>query len=388
LYRAVVSWTLLLASGVATFDTTAQQSFRSTLADGIPGAQPSDVELVVSASAMQRRTLLGVTMDDYNETELRHECSLLYDVPAENVDLYAIAGSLELTTVGSLELTTVLKSSVSPEPVLSTHELMRRMDDVSNADFRGALDRAFGLHANPRDNDNEGSAAEVTVHNISAAQATTTVHASVNLRNTSIGVVTIDSASDAAEVRLRSGVVHRTPIVIQRYYMVVVVSPAQPDAEPTPVVPALLATFLVGFLVWMGREYRQRTRAERHWQQVLCWASGKAVRLGPPILCGSTLDGGSLTSEHGSLRNLRSYHIFLSHVWATGQNQMRSVKDRLQAVLPGVRVFLDVRRAVAPTNGLTYCHGDVGCRFAPSEQLDDLKSGKGAEAVEYAATPP
>ena len=36
------------------------------------------------------------------------------------------------------------------------------------------------------------------------------------------------------------------------------------------------------------------------------------------------------------------YHVFLSHAWISGQDQMRVVKQRLLEMLPGVRVFLDV----------------------------------------------
>jgi len=36
------------------------------------------------------------------------------------------------------------------------------------------------------------------------------------------------------------------------------------------------------------------------------------------------------------------FHIFLSHVWATGQDQMRIIKQRLQEMIPELRVFLDV----------------------------------------------
>ena len=37
-----------------------------------------------------------------------------------------------------------------------------------------------------------------------------------------------------------------------------------------------------------------------------------------------------------------SYHLFLSHVWNTGQDQMRIVKQRLLEMVAGLRVFLDV----------------------------------------------
>ena len=37
-----------------------------------------------------------------------------------------------------------------------------------------------------------------------------------------------------------------------------------------------------------------------------------------------------------------SYHLFLSHIWGTGQDQMWIVKTRLREMLPEARVFLDV----------------------------------------------
>jgi hypothetical protein len=36
------------------------------------------------------------------------------------------------------------------------------------------------------------------------------------------------------------------------------------------------------------------------------------------------------------------YHVFLSHVWGTGQDQMRIVKQRLLELIPNLSVFLDV----------------------------------------------
>ena len=36
------------------------------------------------------------------------------------------------------------------------------------------------------------------------------------------------------------------------------------------------------------------------------------------------------------------YHFFLSHVWGTGQDQMRIVKQRLLEMIPDLKVFLDV----------------------------------------------
>jgi hypothetical protein len=36
------------------------------------------------------------------------------------------------------------------------------------------------------------------------------------------------------------------------------------------------------------------------------------------------------------------YHIFLSHIWGTGQDQVAVIKRQLQHLMPGVRAFLDV----------------------------------------------
>mmetsp|Transcript_12124 Transcript_12124/g.31431 ORF Transcript_12124/g.31431 Transcript_12124/m.31431 type:complete len:638 (-) Transcript_12124:108-2021(-) len=52
------------------------------------------------------------------------------------------------------------------------------------------------------------------------------------------------------------------------------------------------------------------------------------------------------------------FHLFLSHVWGSGQDQMRIVKTRLLEMLPHARIFLDV---------------------------DDLTEGKGAEFVDASA---
>jgi len=52
---------------------------------------------------------------------------------------------------------------------------------------------------------------------------------------------------------------------------------------------------------------------------------------------------------------LGQFHLFLSHVWSTGQDQMRIAKQRLVEMLPSLVVFLDV---------------------------DDLAEGKGAEFVD------
>lgn len=42
------------------------------------------------------------------------------------------------------------------------------------------------------------------------------------------------------------------------------------------------------------------------------------------------------------LREGFDFHLFLSHVWGTGQDQMRIVKQRLLEMMPDLRIFLDV----------------------------------------------
>ena len=37
-----------------------------------------------------------------------------------------------------------------------------------------------------------------------------------------------------------------------------------------------------------------------------------------------------------------SYHLFLSHCWGSGSDQMRITKERLRTILPDLKVFLDV----------------------------------------------
>ena len=60
--------------------------------------------------------------------------------------------------------------------------------------------------------------------------------------------------------------------------------------------------------------------------------------------------------EHVALTQTKGhYHLFLSHVWGSGQDQMRIVKDRLRSMVLNVQVFLDV---------------------------DDLAEGKGGEYVD------
>lgn len=60
-------------------------------------------------------------------------------------------------------------------------------------------------------------------------------------------------------------------------------------------------------------------------------------------------DGMVVLKERGTnaeppltLRRRHSWHVFLSHIWASGQDQVAVLKRQLQLVLPGIEVFLDV----------------------------------------------
>jgi len=94
---------------------------------------------------------------------------------------------------------------------------------------------------------------------------------------------------------------------------------------------ATLGVVLVAFIFFVMEVHEVRK------QRVLCYKdTGRRVRL-------PTLQNGN-------------YHIFLSHVWSTGQDQMRVVKQRLlEMTTSSVCIFLDV---------------------------DDLREGKGAEYVD------
>ena len=42
------------------------------------------------------------------------------------------------------------------------------------------------------------------------------------------------------------------------------------------------------------------------------------------------------------LRGEQKWHLFLSHIWGTGQDQCATIKRQLTLLLPGVSIFLDV----------------------------------------------
>ena len=51
-----------------------------------------------------------------------------------------------------------------------------------------------------------------------------------------------------------------------------------------------------------------------------------------------------------SLAEGHRYHLFLSHIWATGQDQVAVIKRRLATLLPGASIFLDVDDLLSADN--------------------------------------
>lgn len=63
----------------------------------------------------------------------------------------------------------------------------------------------------------------------------------------------------------------------------------------------------------------------------------------PPLV----INGQNVGNKHARLKSVtgdskKTHHAFISHVWATGQDAARSIKQLLKEVLPGIKVFLDV----------------------------------------------
>jgi hypothetical protein len=174
----------------------------------------------------------------------------------------------------------------------------------------------------------------------------------VVLPNASVSVDALDAAAIAGGLNLPSTTVQRTTPVIINFPIV----NTQPQSDSQLTIPVLVIALTVILLLWLLREFRQRkgiskqgqrsvrsSRLERR-RQVLCWADGKEVELSCSKM-GHCPAGGPRASEIACERGTFRYHVFLSHTWSTGQDQMRIVKERLQGILPRVRVFLDVRRA-------------------------------------------
>ena len=90
----------------------------------------------------------------------------------------------------------------------------------------------------------------------------------------------------------------------------------------------------------------------------------------------------------------KRYHLFLSHVWSTGQDQCAIIKRQLQLLLPGVVIFLDVDGASPPHMFLPFAtsplanlrppqipFGPCGGRFAGHWRLGGLRARDGRDAL-------
>ena len=99
---------------------------------------------------------------------------------------------------------------------------------------------------------------------------------------------------------------------------------------------------------------RQQREAREAKARRLRWTKDDTeVILSKPVIPDCKPTRFAPTTKMGAIS--KRFHIFLSHVWGTGQDQMRIVKTRLKMMLPDVVPFLDV---------------------------DDLTEGKGAEYVD------
>ena len=87
----------------------------------------------------------------------------------------------------------------------------------------------------------------------------------------------------------------------------------------------LIAANSVVFLLIFAASYRglRRIATELSGDRLKWSDSGAALQLAPPL----SPDG---------------YHLFLSHVWAHGQDLAGSLKSTFCGLVPGIRVFLDV----------------------------------------------
>ena len=73
------------------------------------------------------------------------------------------------------------------------------------------------------------------------------------------------------------------------------------------------------------------------------------------------------TLDHGF------FHTFLSHVWGTGQDQMRIIKHRLVEMIPDLRVFLDVDGEISGSSPPMPFHSLVSLTLRGVPSCSDLE---------------
>ena len=101
----------------------------------------------------------------------------------------------------------------------------------------------------------------------------------------------------------------------------------------------VLGTIALTMLIFIvqtasARRHQILEERERAARRLLHKSSHKPVELQPWNNEAATTSNGADGEE--------SWHVFLSHVWGPGQEQMRIVKEGLKEMVPGIRVFLDV----------------------------------------------
>jgi hypothetical protein len=80
---------------------------------------------------------------------------------------------------------------------------------------------------------------------------------------------------------------------------------------------------------------------------IACFLSVMVFGLGCIAMNISQVNGSPLIRQAGAAVVVKSlgdgcFHLFLSHTWGTGQNQMQALKKELQLLVPSMQVFLDV----------------------------------------------
>jgi len=85
---------------------------------------------------------------------------------------------------------------------------------------------------------------------------------------------------------------------------------------------------------------------------IVMFLTGSVMLLGPLVMLVQQLNSTgkvhvlrlATTKEQPQLvfSEGEKYHLFLSHIWSTGQDQCANIKRQLQLLLPGIVVFLDV----------------------------------------------
>ena len=92
----------------------------------------------------------------------------------------------------------------------------------------------------------------------------------------------------------------------------------------------------------VGRE-RMRTRKEARAaraRRLRFLRSGDEVELGEPKLPHKTPPTFKPSAAFATREHHQKFHLFLSHVWGSGQDQMRICKHRLLEMMPDISVFL------------------------------------------------